>query len=607
MTASAPSTAAIYSKLATNNPESSSNDVDNGNGDFELSFLASKAAGRQDDTTLTDDELKDENDDASLLALSDDYYNRREREEVLQLWRLRNLAVPLCYFMVGLVQGLMYPLLNIYPLDLGATEAQQQTIWFLKGLPSSFKIVFGLWSDNVPIMGYRRKPYMIFGWAMAMIFMGVLVSSCDLTMERTTDYNDTHNNMTMIDDDETQDNLDPTLSPDGGGTITRTPPENAPSIPFLSVVVFLWANGVWIADVMGDSLVAEKAKYERPADRGNLQAICYCLRGLGMATMAPVSSLLYATSIRGPSIIVAATGLFPLALFPFLYHLYDTNVMDARNSSSSARSATKEQLQQLWKTACSRAVWQPMGFVYIYMAMFVSNAAWREFLKSVLGFTPNQLNALLMVAGVLAFVGLVVYKYFLMATSWRTVFVVGIVANGLFSFLQLLLVWDDIPLGLSHFLFSLGDDAVRDFLLGTQYLPICVMMVNLVPSGIEGASYALFTTTWNVAAAVSDSLSTALLTIWDVSKETLLSGDLTGLTKLTLLTAGLQVIPIFFVGFVPHSVADLKRLQRTDESSTESLSWLGGAVYLTIVFVSILFAIFVGIMNVVRPGWMGES
>ena len=71
---------------------------------------------------------------------------------------------------------------------------------------------------------------------------------------------------------------------------------------------------------------------------------------------------------------------------------------------------TKEQIHALWKTACSRAVWQPMGFLYICIALFVSNAAWREFLKSVLGFTPNQLNALLFVAGALTLMGVIVYK-----------------------------------------------------------------------------------------------------------------------------------------------------------------------------------------------------
>jgi BT1 family len=55
---------------------------------------------------------------------------------------------------------------------------------------------------------------------------------------------------------------------------------------------------------------------------------------------------------------------------------------------------------------------------------------------------------------------------------------------------------------------------------GVQYLPIVIMMVYLVPAGSEGASYALFTTTWNVASSRADSLSTMLLGIWDVNKPT---------------------------------------------------------------------------------------
>ena len=82
----------------------------------------------------------------------------------VNIFRLESLALPSCYLMVGMVQGMIYPFLNVYPLDLGATEAQQSTIMSLKGLPSCFKIFFGLISDTLPIFGYRRKPYMLIGW-----------------------------------------------------------------------------------------------------------------------------------------------------------------------------------------------------------------------------------------------------------------------------------------------------------------------------------------------------------------------------------------------------------------------------------------------------------
>merc|ERR1719203_1350047 len=134
------------------------------------------------------------------------------------------------------------------------------------------------------------------------------------------------------------------------------------------------------------------------------------------------------------------------------------------------------------------------------------------------------------------------------------------------------------------------------------------MMVNLVPTGVEGASYALFTTTVNAAMAMSDSLSTMLLGIWDVSKDTLLLGDLSGMMKLTILTTALQTFPLFFVWLLPNSVEDLKIMKAASDSHNKhssSSSIVGGSVFLSVVILSVLWAIFVGVMNIFRPGWMG--
>jgi hypothetical protein len=481
-------------------------------------------------------------------------------QEQLQLYRWSNLAIPLNYFLTGLVQGLAYPLINVYPLDLGATEAQQTTLTTLKSLPSCFKIAFGFWSDNIPIYGYRRKPYMFLGWLFSMLSLMPLLLISDLSL-------------------------------DG---VDRLAPPNAPSMQLLCSCFFLWACGLWLSDVMGDALIAERAKLETQVDRGNLQAICYVLRGFGFVAMAPVSSMLYNTP-RGPGLVIGATSVLPLTLFPFWYMLKERKlvVLDL---------TTREQCAELWKMVCSRAVWQPMGFIYLYMTLFVSNSAWKQFLESVLGFTPNQLNALLILAGVLAFAGVVTYYLVLRRWSWRTLYLVGIGLNGIFSALQLLLIQGK-TFGLDPFWFALGDDALMDFIFGTHYLPMCVMMVNLVPVGVEGASYALFTTTWNVASALSDSLSTMLLGIWDVSKDTLLEGDLSGLTNLTILTTVLQTLPLFFVWLLPHSVEDLDILKSTHSYSSQ----LGGSIFLSIVTLSVLWAIVVGVMNIFHPGWMGES
>jgi hypothetical protein len=77
--------------------------------------------------------------------------------------------------------------------------------------------------------------------------------------------------------------------------------------------------------------------------------------------------------------------------------------------------------------------------------------------------------------------------------------------------------------------------------------------------------------------------------------------------KLTLMTTmALQVTPLLFVGFMPHLVEDLDRLKSGDGSSPSS-SIVCGTVCLSLLLFSVLVAVFIGIMNVIRPGWMGES
>lgn len=138
----------------------------------------------------------------------------------LQLLRRENIAIPACYLLVGILQGLSGPLINVYPLDLDATEAQQTTISTLKSLPASLKLLFGFISDNLPISGYRRKSYMFIGWAISAAAFGSLLLTTDLTL------------------------TEEEFLTDNGDIETRTvAPPNAPSIPFFSLMTFLYGTG----------------------------------------------------------------------------------------------------------------------------------------------------------------------------------------------------------------------------------------------------------------------------------------------------------------------------------------------------------------------------
>lgn len=227
----------------------------------------------------------------------------------VQLLRWENVAVPSCYLLVGILQGLSGPLMNVYPLDLGASEAQQATISSLRGLPATFKLLFGFWSDNYLLFGYRRKSYMGLGWLVASGSMIVL-----LMFGR-------HN----------------------------------PSIPLLSFSFLTYGVGFWFADVMADSIVAEKAKHEPPESRGSLQSTCYACRFFGLMVAAPISTVIY--SSLGPNHVIAVLAVFPLLILPLVYMFQERFNVTVKTTS--------EQCKEIWSTVCSRAVWQPMGFVSV--------------------------------------------------------------------------------------------------------------------------------------------------------------------------------------------------------------------------------------------------
>ena len=66
---------------------------------------------------------------------------------------------------------------------------------------------------------------------------------------------------------------------------------------------------------------------------------------------------------------------------------------------------------------------------------------------------------------------------------------------------QLLLIFqiNTRYLHLNNYFFALGDDVITSYISGIQFLPLCLMYVQLCPHGSEGASYAMLITFGNIA------------------------------------------------------------------------------------------------------------
>jgi MFS family permease len=253
------------------------------------------------------------------------------------------------------------------------------------------------------------------------------------------------------------------------------PPPDAPSLTWLSVAFFLFGICLWFADATCDAIVAEKARCEPIDRRGSLQSTCYACRFFGLMVSAPLSNYLYAHV--GPQVVIYLLALIPAVTFPLCYLLKEERNVPIRSVSA--------QCNEIWDTVCSRSVWEPMGFIYLFNLLQVQNAAWRQFLRTVWSFSDSELNDLLVASYVLLYVGTMVYKYCFLQISWRHVYLGCILLNGVFSGLQLLFIRGK-TLGLSPFWFALGDDAMAEFIAGVQFLPCTIMMVALTPAGSEG-------------------------------------------------------------------------------------------------------------------------
>jgi hypothetical protein len=338
-----------------------------------------------------------------------------------QLWRWENIAIPCCYLLVGTFQGLASSVLNVYPLQLGASEAQQTTIKVLRSLPASFKIVFGFISDGFPVLGYRRKLYMAAGWALAAL---------------------TSMYLALI---------------------------SNPSIKAFSALIFLNSFGFWFADVIGDSLVAEKAKLEPEEHRGTLQSTCYACRFF-MNTVSVFFSLAFYEWFP-PRVIFWILAILPLVIMgPTIWTL--------REEKNVPVAAVQVQLNEIWNAVCSRAVWQPMAFVYLYNLFQISNAAWTQFQFDGLGFSTLMLNSFLVEAYALVFVGIIVYNRWMRNMSWRRIYFITTIINSLVSALQFVLIFGlNRKFGIPDYFFALGDDVVVEFIQGIQFLPTTIMVI----------------------------------------------------------------------------------------------------------------------------------
>lgn len=93
------------------------------------------------------------------------------------------------------------------------------------------------------------------------------------------------------------------------------------------------------------------------------------------------------------------------------------------------------------------------------------------------------------------------------------------------------------------------------------------------------------TTIGNLAWTVACAIGSAMTMIWDVSNDTLASGNFDGLLKLTILTSFLQIVPLCLVFLLPDSKDELVKLRDAGVTNVFAGSCLAIVIILALISV----------------------
>ena len=405
-------------------------------------------------------------------------------------------AILLVYFVQG-VLGLSRLAVSFFLKDdLGLSPTQVSAMMGVVMLPWVIKPFFGFMSDGVPILGYRRRPYLILAGlsgTLAWVSMATWVHSAWAA----------------------------------------------------TGAIALSSLAIALSDVIVDSLVVERARKESQEVAGSLQSLCWGTSALGGLLTAYFSgSLLEIVSVQ------AVFGI--TACFPLIVALVAGLITESPISQEELENnAVLNQVRLLWQTVKQRSIWMPALFIFLWQATPSSGSAFFFFTTNDLGFQPEFLGRVQLVTNIAALLGIWLFQRFLKSVPVRTIIGWSIVISTLFGLTALILVTHaNRALGISDQWFSLGDTLILTVMGEIAFMPLLVLAARICPAGVEATLFALLMSIFNLASLVSQEGGALLTHVMGVTET-----NFDHLWLLVLVTNLSTLLPLPFLGFLPKSDA----------------------------------------------------
>ncbi|XP_010532070.1 PREDICTED: probable folate-biopterin transporter 3 [Tarenaya hassleriana] len=367
-------------------------------------------------------------------------------------------------------------------------------------IPWIVKPIWGLFTDVVPVLGYRRRPYFIFAGLLAMISMLVL------SLHR---------------------NLDLALA--------------------LSSLV-AGSAGVAVADVTIDACVTQ-CSISNPSLASDMQSLCGISSSVGSLVGLSLSGLL--VHLFGPK------GVYGLLSLTAGLVVMAGMLLNESPSRSLGRKRVNEKFMEagksIWKTFQYGEVWRPCLFLFLSAALSLhiheGMFYWYTDSKDGPLFSKEAVGSILSFGAVGSLVGILLYQNFLKNFPFRNVIFWALSLSVLSGLLDLVLVLRvNLKMGIPDYFFIVIDEVVSRMISRIKWLPLLVLSSKLCPSGMEGTFFALLMSIDHVGHFISSWGGGILLHGLKVTRT-----EFDNLWLAIVIRSLLRLIPIGLVFLIPNS------------------------------------------------------
>ncbi|GMF26773.1 unnamed protein product [Phytophthora lilii] len=328
-------------------------------------------------------------------------------------------------FLAGIIPGVIYPVLQGY-LNAEGTTVVSATV--LVQIPWCYKMFFGVISDCFPVMGYRRRPYMVIGWFFCIVILLVMA-----TMSIPAPYYGDAAMHTIAEEDWTEDQID---------SINADAPNSAGKYV---VPMMLASFGYLMCEVAADAMVVEYAQREPIEQRGRVQTAVYAVKTSFTAVGAAVIAFFmngeeyagsFSFSLSFQELMLITGVICAPLIFVSWFLLNEERVTEKRSFG--------EYMSSFWTLLQKRAIYQIVAYKFFSGVFNSFNIVSSSNIKLYwVHATPFNNSFMAIVGTVFYAITLALTGKYGLDWNWRTIIIVTMCgALSIDAFMTMFTVWD---------------------------------------------------------------------------------------------------------------------------------------------------------------------